>query len=339
MKILVTGGMGYIGSHTCVELLAQGHEVVVVDNLSNAKASVRQRIERIAERTLVFVQADIRDRAALRAVFAQHRVDAVIHFAGLKSVGESVSQPLAYYDNNVIGSLVLFETMAEAGVKRLVFSSSASIYGDAEVVPVREDSPLSALTPYGRSKLMVEDMLRDLGRADAEWAVALLRYFNPAGAHESGLIGEEAGGIPNNLLPYIAQVAHGQREYLNVYGGDYATPDGTGVRDYIHVVDLALGHVATLDHLVRPAKAATAQGVRAYNLGTGRGNSVLEMVRAFEQASGRPVPYRIVARRDGDIVTSYADTTLAQRELGWKAERGIAQMCADAWRWQHTPKD
>ncbi|CAN7492260.1 UDP-glucose 4-epimerase GalE [Pseudoduganella sp. LjRoot289] len=336
MKILVTGGMGYIGSHTCVELLAQGHEVVVLDNLSNAKPSVRQRIERIAERAVEFVQADIRDRAALRAVFAQHRIDAVIHFAGLKVVNESVSQPLAYYDNNVTGSLALFECMAEAGVKRLVFSSSASIYGDAEVVPVREDAPLSALTPYGRSKLMVEDMLRDLGRSDPAWSVALLRYFNPAGAHESGLIGEEPGGVPNNLLPYIAQVAHGQLACLNVYGGDYATPDGTGVRDYIHVVDLALGHVATLEHL---AKAATPPGVRAYNLGTGRGNSVLEMVRAFEQASGRPVPYRIVARRDGDIVTSYADTTLAERELGWKAERGIAQMCADAWRWQHTPKE
>lgn len=336
MKILVTGGMGYIGSHTCVELLAQGHDVVVVDNLSNAKPSVRQRVERIAERAVEFVQADIRDRAALRAVFGQHGIDAVIHFAGLKSVNESVTQPLAYYDNNVTGSLVLFESMAEAGVKRLVFSSSASIYGDAEVVPVSEDAPLSALTPYARSKLIVEDMLRDLGRSDPEWSVALLRYFNPAGAHESGLIGEEAGGVPNNLLPYIAQVAHGQREYLNVYGGDYATPDGTGVRDYIHVVDLALGHVATLNRL---GKAATPEGVRAYNLGTGRGNSVLEMVRAFEQASGRPVPYRIVARRDGDIVTSYADTTLAQRELGWKAERGIAQMCGDAWRWQHTPKD
>lgn len=333
MKILVTGGMGYIGSHTCVELLAEGHDVVVLDNLSNSQASVQDRVRRISGRDHVFVRGDLRDRGALRALFQAHAIDAVIHFAGLKAVGESVAKPLEYYDNNVAGSLVLFETMAEAGVKRLVFSSSATVYGDPASVPIREDFPLSATNPYGRSKLMIEDMLRDLGRSDPSWRVALLRYFNPVGAHESGLIGEAPNGVPNNLLPYVAQVAVGQREHLSVFGGDYPTPDGTGVRDYIHVVDLAIGHVRTL------AKLASTEGVHAYNLGTGRGNSVLEMVRAFEQASGRPVPYRVVARRDGDIASCYADTSHAERELGWKAERGIAQMCADAWRWQSSNKD
>lgn len=332
MKILVTGGMGYIGSHTVVELLGAGHQVVVLDNLCNASASVQGRVERIAGQALDFVELDVRDRAGVEAVFAAHGIDAVIHFAGLKAVGESVEQPLRYYDNNVNGTLVLLETMAKFGVKTLVFSSSATVYGDPAAVPIYEHFPLSATNPYGRSKLMIEDMLRDLYRSDPGWRIALLRYFNPVGAHESGLIGEEPNGIPNNLLPYIAQVADGRRALLSVYGGDYPTPDGTGMRDYIHVVDLALGHLKTLD------KLAAGPGIVTYNLGTGRGNSVLEMVRAFEQASGRPVPYQIVARRPGDIAACYADAGLAERELGWKAERGIAQMCADAWRWQSGPK-
>lgn len=328
MKILVTGGMGYIGSHTCVELLNAGYEVVALDNLCNSKHSVHERVERITGRTLTLVQADVRDRAALEAVFAQHAIGAVIHFAGLKAVGESVAQPLRYYDNNVTGSLVLFETMAAAGVKSLVFSSSATVYGDPASVPIFEHFPLSATNPYGRSKLMIEEMLRDLYRADADWRIALLRYFNPVGAHASGLIGEDPNGIPNNLLPFVAQVAEGRRPSLSVFGNDYPTPDGTGLRDYIHVVDLALGHLKTLD------KLATGPGLWTYNLGTGRGYSVLEMVRAFEAASGRAVPYQVVGRRPGDIAACYADASLAERELGWKAERDIDQMCADAWRWQ-----
>jgi UDP-glucose 4-epimerase len=332
MKILVTGGMGYIGSHTCVELIKAGHDVVVVDNLSNAQAVVQQRVEHITGKPVVFANVDIRDRAALEAVFGAHQIDAVIHFAGLKAVGESVAQPLRYYDNNVNGSVMLFETMAKFGVKTLVFSSSATVYGDPASVPILEDFPLSATNPYGRSKLMVEDILRDLSKAEPEWRIALLRYFNPVGAHESGLIGEEPNGIPNNLVPYIAQVANGQREKLSVYGGDWPTPDGTGLRDYIHVVDLAIGHVKTLD------KLATAPGTLTYNLGTGRGNSVLEMVKAFEAASGKVIPFQVVARRPGDIAKCYADPAKARDELGWTAERDIAQMCADSWRYQTTPK-
>ncbi|NVD99992.1 UDP-glucose 4-epimerase GalE [Massilia sp. BJB1822] len=332
MKILVTGGMGYIGSHTCVELLQAGHEVVVLDNLSNADASVGERVGRIAGRGFTFVQGDIRDRAALAALFAAHRFDSVIHFAGLKAVGESVEQPLRYYDNNISGSVALFESMAAAGVKSLVFSSSATVYGDPASVPITEDFPLSATNPYGRSKLVIEEILRDLAKSDPSWRIALLRYFNPVGAHESGLIGEQPNGIPNNLLPYVAQVAEGRREFLSVFGGDYPTVDGTGVRDYIHVVDLARGHVRTLD------KLATGPGVFTYNLGTGRGNSVLEMVRAFEAASGQPVPYRIVARRAGDVAACYADTALAESELGWRAEYDIGRMCTDAWRWQSSAK-
>lgn len=333
MKILVTGGMGYIGSHTCVELLTAGHEVVALDNLCNARVSVQKRVEQISGRSFVFEQVDVRDRLNLESVFARHHFNAVIHFAGLKAVGESVEQPLRYYDNNVTGSLVLFETMEKFGVKTLVFSSSATVYGDPASVPIFEHFPLSATNPYGRSKLMIEEMLRDVYKADTTWRIALLRYFNPVGAHESGLIGEEPNGIPNNLVPYIAQVAEGKREFLSVYGDDYPTPDGTGLRDYIHVVDLALGHLKTLD------KLATGPGLFTYNLGTGRGNSVLEMVRAFEAASGRAVPYRIVGRRPGDIAACYADAGLAERELGWKAERDIAQMCADSWRWQSTETD
>ena len=332
MKILVTGGLGYIGSHTCVELIKAGHEPVALDNLSNTSTDVLGRVERITGKLMQFIEADIRDSAALDAAFGAHDFGAVIHFAGLKAVGESVEQPLRYYDNNVSGSVALFEAMQRAGVKTLVFSSSATVYGDPATVPIREDFPLSATNPYGRSKLMIEDILRDLHLSDPSWRIALLRYFNPVGAHESGLIGEEPNGIPNNLLPYIAQVAEGRREKLSVYGGDYPTPDGTGLRDYIHVVDLADGHVKTL------TKLATAPGIVTYNLGTGRGNSVLEMVRAFEQACGKSVPYQIVARRPGDIAACYADPSFAQSELGWKAERDVAQMCADSWRWQSLPK-
>ncbi len=332
MKILVTGGLGYIGSHTCVELVQAGHQPVALDNLSNSHTGVLERVARITGQALPFIQADIRDRGALDAAFGAHGFDAVIHFAGLKAVGESVEQPLRYYDNNVAGSVTLFEAMQRNQVKTLVFSSSATVYGDPASVPIREDFPLSATNPYGRSKLFIEDILRDLFRADPGWRIALLRYFNPAGAHQSGLIGEEPNGIPNNLLPYVAQVAAGQRAQLSVYGADYPTPDGTGLRDYIHVVDLAIGHVKTL------SKLATGPGVVTYNLGTGRGNSVLEMVRAFERASGKTIPFQIVARRPGDIAACYADPALAQSELGWKAERDIAQMCADSWRWQSLPK-
>ncbi|MDQ1815230.1 UDP-glucose 4-epimerase GalE [Massilia sp. CCM 9210] len=332
MKILVTGGLGYIGSHTCVELIAAGHEPIAFDNLSNSQRSVLGRVERITGQPLTFIEGDIRDGAALDAAFSAHQIGAVIHFAGLKAVGESVSQPLRYYDNNVAGSLALFEAMQRHGVTSLVFSSSATVYGDPVSVPIREDFALSATNPYGRSKLIIEDMLRDIAKAEPGWRIALLRYFNPVGAHESGLIGEEPNGIPNNLLPYIAQVAEGRRAFLSVYGGDYPTPDGTGMRDYIHVVDLAIGHVKTL------SKLATGPGIVTYNLGTGRGNSVLEMVRAFEQASGKNVPYQIVARRPGDIAACFADATLAETELGWKAERDVAQMCVDAWRWQSLPK-
>jgi UDP-glucose 4-epimerase len=328
MKILVTGGLGYIGSHTVVELLGAGHEVVILDNLSNSKLSVGDRIRAITDKGFAFEQADIRDRARIGQVFRDHRIDAVIHFAGLKAVGESVAQPMRYYDNNFNGSLVLFEAMAAAGVKTLVFSSSATVYGDPHTVPIREDFPLHATNPYGRSKLMIEEMLRDIAVADPGWRIALLRYFNPVGAHESGLIGEDPNGIPNNLVPYIAQVADGRRARLSVYGNDYPTVDGTGMRDYIHVVDLAIGHVKTLDRLAR------GPGVLTYNLGTGKSASVLDMVRAFEQACGKAIPYQFVARRPGDIATCYADPSHAQAELGWRAERTIDQMCTDAWRWQ-----
>lgn len=328
MKVLLTGGAGYIGSHTAVECLAAGHEVVVFDNLSNSSPKSLERVAQIAGRPVEFVEGDIRDRAALACVFAEHAIDAVVHFAGLKAVGESVEQPLRYYDNNIAGSIALFEEMAAAGVKSVVFSSSATVYGDPATVPITEDFPLSATNPYGWSKLFIETMLRDIVRADAGWTVALLRYFNPVGAHASGLIGEDPRGIPNNLMPYIAQVAVGRRAKLSVFGGDYPTPDGTGVRDYIHVVDLARGHVAALN------KLAGLSGVHTWNLGTGRGVSVLEMVRAFEAASGKPVPYQIVARRAGDVAQCWADPARAAADLGWRAEYDLARMCADAWRWQ-----
>lgn len=332
MKILVTGGAGYIGSHTCIELMNAGHEVIVVDNFCNSKPSVLDRIKEISGKSFTFYQADIRNPVELETIFSQGHVDAVIHFAGLKAVGESVTEPLNYYDNNISGSLALFRTMDKFGVKTLVFSSSATVYGDPATVPILEHFPLSATNPYGRSKLMIEEMLRDISLADPSWSIALLRYFNPVGAHESGLIGEDPNGIPNNLLPYIAQVAEGRLKALSVYGDDYPTVDGTGVRDYIHVVDLAIGHVKTLN------KLQSQTGVLTYNLGTGRGNSVLEMVRAFEQASGRPVPYKIVGRRQGDIATCYASTELAELELGWKAVRNVEQMCADSWKWQSSQK-
>jgi len=328
MRILVTGGAGYIGSHTSLELLRAGHEVVVVDNLSNSKEEALRRVQELAGRSLTFHRIDLLDRPALDGAFAGAPIDAIIHFAGLKAVGESVAIPLRYYHNNITGTLMLCDAMKAHGVRNLVFSSSATVYGDPARVPVTEDMPLSATNPYGRTKLMIEEILRDLHRSDASWNIALLRYFNPVGAHASGRIGEDPNGIPNNLMPFVAQVAVGKLPELHVFGSDYPTPDGTGVRDYIHVVDLALGHLAALDRL------AAHPGVSTYNLGTGRGYSVLEVVAAFEQAAGRRIPYRIVARRPGDIAESYADPAKVREELGWSAARGIAEMCADTWRWQ-----
>ncbi|MBK9027053.1 MAG: UDP-glucose 4-epimerase GalE [Propionivibrio sp.] len=330
MSILVTGGAGYIGSHTCVELLNAGHAVTVFDNFCNSHPESLARIERITGKAPGLVRGDVRDRAALVSALHESGADAVIHFAGLKAVGESVDKPISYYDNNVVGTLRLLEAMSECGVKTLVFSSSATVYGDPQRLPLTEDHPLSATNPYGRSKLMIEEILRDLYRSDPTWRLGLLRYFNPVGAHDSGLIGEDPRGVPNNLLPFVAQVAVGQREFLNVWGDDYPTPDGTGVRDYIHVVDLALGHLKALARLQTHAECLTV------NLGTGTGYSVLEMVRAFEQASGRPVPYRIAARRPGDIASCYAEPKQALALLGWQAERGLDAMCADAWRWQSS---
>jgi UDP-glucose 4-epimerase len=326
--ILVTGGAGYIGSHTCVELLSGGYEVVIVDNLVNSKMAAVRRIEELTGRAPAFHKVDLLDADALAGVFAAHRVDAVIHFAGLKAVGESVEKPLAYYHNNITGTLTLVKQMRANGVKRLVFSSSATVYGDPHTVPITEDFPLQATNPYGRTKLMIEEILRDLALSDPEWQIVLLRYFNPVGAHASGRIGEDPNGIPNNLVPYISQVAVGRLAELSVFGDDYDTPDGTGVRDFIHVVDLALGHLAALRRLT------ANPGLVTYNLGTGRGYSVLEMVKAFETACGKSLPYRIVARRPGDIGTCYADPTKAKSELGWEAKLGIDAMCADAWRWQ-----
>jgi UDP-glucose 4-epimerase len=328
MKILVTGGAGYIGSHTCVELLNVGYEVVVVDNLSNSKEESLRRVQQITGNTLNFHQVDLLDQQALDGVFASYPIGAVIHFAGLKAVGESVSIPLRYYHNNITGTLILCEVMKTHGVHDIVFSSSATVYGNPQTMPILEDFPLSATNPYGRSKLIIEDILRDLSIADNTMNIAILRYFNPVGAHTSGRIGENPNGIPNNLVPYIAQVAVGKLPYLRVFGNDYPTPDGTGIRDYIHVVDLALGHLKALDRL------ASNPGVVTYNLGTGRGTSVIEMLAAFERAAGKNIPYQVVARRPGDVPTSYADPSKAERELGWKAMRGIDEMCVDTWRWQ-----
>jgi UDP-glucose 4-epimerase len=328
VAILVTGGAGYIGSHTCVELLKAGYEIIVLDNLTNSKPESLNRVKEISGKDFKFYQVDLLDRKGVEEVFAANSIEAVIHFAGLKAVGESVSIPLHYYHNNITGTLILCEVMSKYGVKNLVFSSSATVYGMPEVVPISEDFPLSATNPYGRTKLMIEEILRDLYVADRDWSIALLRYFNPIGAHVSGRIGEDPNGIPNNLMPFITQVAVGKREQLQVFGNDYPTVDGTGVRDYIHVVDLANGHLKALE------KVTSATGVEAYNLGTGTGYSVLEIVAAFEKAAGVEIPYKIVDRRPGDIAVCYADPAKAKNELGWSAERGIEDMCRDSWKWQ-----
>jgi len=328
--ILVTGGAGYIGSHTCVELLSAGYQVIVLDNLSNSKMEAIHRVERISGKSLTFIRADLRDLDSLQAIFNEHSIDAVIHFAGLKAVGESNEKPLLYYQNNVAGTLNLCEAMEAAGVHQLVFSSSATVYGDPETLPIQENAPRSATNPYGRSKLILEDMLSDLAAAKAHWHIALLRYFNPVGAHPSGLIGEDPNDIPNNLMPYISQVAVGKLEKLRVFGNDYNTPDGTGVRDYIHVVDLAKGHLKALE------KLAARPGANAYNLGTGNGYSVLEALQAFEAACGKQLPYEVVARRAGDIGAYYADPAHAREALGWQAEYDLSDMTRDAWRWQSS---
>ncbi|RFB11057.1 UDP-glucose 4-epimerase GalE [Bacillus sp. HNG] len=328
MAVLITGGAGYIGSHTCVELLHAGYEIVVVDNLSNSKIDSLTRVKEITGKDFPFYQIDLLDKGCLESVFSDHKIEAVIHFAGLKAVGESVEIPLHYYRNNLSGTLVLCEVMKAFGVKRMVFSSSATVYGMPDRVPISEDFPLSATNPYGRTKLMIEEILRDLYVSDQEWSVSLLRYFNPIGAHHSGRIGEDPNGLPNNLMPYITQVAIGKLKELRVFGNDYPTVDGTGVRDYIHVVDLAKGHLKALE------KIMSTTGVEAYNLGTGSGYSVLEMVAAFQKAAGKTIPYKIVDRRPGDIAVCYADPTKAKEELGWVAEKGIEEMCQDSWKWQ-----
>ena len=327
MNILITGGAGYIGSHTCVELLNAGHGIVVFDNFSNSHPKALERVAEIAQKSFPVVKGDIRDQAALEAAITQHSCDAVIHFAGLKAVGESVEKPLDYFENNVVGTLCLLRAMQSTGVRTLVFSSSATVYGEPRQLPLTEDHPLSATNPYGRTKLMVEDILRDLYRADPSWRIGILRYFNPVGAHSSGLIGEDPQGLPNNLMPYLAQVAVGRREHLSVLGADYDTPDGTGVRDYIHVVDLALGHLKALESLDQPQCLCV-------NLGTGVGYSVLDVLKAFEAASGRSIAYKIVPRRQGDVAACYASTAQAQALLGWTAARGLAEMCRDHWLWQ-----
>ena len=328
MAVLVTGGAGYIGSHTCVELLNAGKEVVVIDNLCNSCEEALERVKKITGKELTFYQADLLDRKAVEEVFEKEKIESVIHFAGLKAVGESVQKPLEYYYNNITGTLVLCDVMRKYGVKKLVFSSSATVYGSPKTVPIKEDFPLSVTNPYGRTKLMLEDIFRDFYVADPEWNIILLRYFNPIGAHKSGLIGEDPKGIPNNLTPYITQVAVGKLKEVGVFGNDYNTPDGTGVRDYIHVVDLAIGHVKALKKLDEEPK------VRTYNLGTGQGYSVLEVIKAFSKACGKDIPYVLKPRRAGDIATCYADASLAEKELGWKAERKLDEMCEDSWRWQ-----
>lgn len=328
MKILVTGGAGFIASHTNVELLNAGYEVVVIDNLINSSSESIHRVEKLTNKKITFYKEDIRNENALDAIFAKENIDSVIHFAGLKAVGESCEKPLEYFDNNLCGTIYLLKTMKKYGVKSLVFSSSATVYGLPDTVPITEDFPLSVSNPYGRTKLMIEDMLRDIYQSDTEWDIVLLRYFNPIGAHESGEIGENPNGIPNNLLPYVAKVAAGQLEYVRVFGNDYDTPDGTGVRDYIHVVDLALGHIKSLEKLQKHP------GLVTYNLGTGIGYSVLDIIHNFEKACGKKIPYKIVERRPGDIDICYADPGKAKTELGWEAKRNIDKMCEDAWRWQ-----
>ncbi|MEH7096637.1 UDP-glucose 4-epimerase GalE [Neobacillus vireti] len=328
MAVLVTGGAGYIGSHTCIELLNAGHEIIIVDNYSNSKPESLERVKELSGKDFAFYEVDLLDRVGLEKVFAENQIEAVIHFAGLKAVGESVSIPLHYYHNNITGTLILCEVMNQYGVKNLVFSSSATVYGMPERVPISEDFPLGATNPYGRTKLMIEEILRDLYVSDPEWSIALLRYFNPIGAHVSGRIGEDPNGIPNNLMPFITQIAVGKLKQLQVFGSDYPTVDGTGVRDYIHVVDLAIGHLKALE------KILPATGVEAYNLGTGTGYSVLEIVAAFEKAADVTIPYKIVDRRPGDVAVCYADASKAKNELGWTASKGIAEMCEDSWRWQ-----
>ncbi|MBO4734021.1 MAG: UDP-glucose 4-epimerase GalE [Clostridia bacterium] len=328
MAILVTGGAGYIGSHTCVEMINSGYEVVVIDNLDNSSKTAIDRIEKITGKTLKFYENDVRDKAALKRIFSENKIEAVIHFAGLKAVGESVQKPLMYYDNNLQSTIALIEVMSEFGVKKIVFSSSATVYGVTKEMPLKEGMPTGAINPYGRTKLFIENILRDVYTADNEWTVALLRYFNPIGAHKSGIIGEDPNGIPNNLMPYIAQVAVGRLEKLHVFGDDYNTPDGTGVRDYIHVVDLAVGHVKALDW------ALGNTGCEEINLGTGKGTTVLQLRAAFEKASGVNIPYVIDGRRPGDPDEVYADASKAEKLLGWEAQRGIDEMCEDTWRWQ-----
>ncbi|WP_086984345.1 UDP-glucose 4-epimerase GalE [Vibrio aphrogenes] len=328
MFVLVTGGMGYIGSHTCIQMIESGMTPIIFDNLYNSKPTVLDRIEKVSGVRPIFIEGDIRDKQALAQVFAQYDIQSVIHFAGLKAVGESVEKPLEYYDNNVHGTLVLVDAMRDAGVKSMVFSSSATVYGDPASVPILEDFPTSATNPYGRSKLIVEECLTDFQKANPDWSITLLRYFNPVGSHPSGELGEDPQGIPNNLMPFVAQVAVGRREFLSVFGGDYPTKDGTGVRDYIHVMDLADGHLAALNHV------GSKQGLHIYNLGTGKGNSVLEMVVAFEKASGQKVAYKIVDRRPGDIAECWANPAKAEQELKWKASRSLEQMTEDTWRWQ-----
>jgi len=328
MAILITGGAGYLGSHTCLQMLAAGYDIVVLDNLSNSSEESLHRVRKISGIQFSFINADIRNKLTLRAVFQQHSFSAVIHFAGLKAVGESTQKPLTYYDNNIVGSINLFEVMSEFNVKTIVFSSSATVYGDPASVPINEDFALNATNPYGRSKLMIEDILRDLRASDSTWRIGLLRYFNPIGAHSSGLMGEDPNGIPNNLLPYVSQVAVGRLEKLRVFGNDYDTHDGTGVRDYIHVMDLADGHVAALGYLLRNETMITL------NLGTGIGYSVLDVVNAFAKVSSRVVPYVFLPRRLGDVAINYADAGLAKRLIGWTATRNLEEMCADTWKWQ-----
>lgn len=328
MAILVTGGAGYIGSHTCLELLSKGYDVVVVDNLSNSSEESLKRVEKLAGKDLTFYQFNVEDKDKLIKVFEQEKIEAVIHFAGLKAVGESVHKPLNYYYNNLVSTLVLCEVMTQFDVKKLVFSSSATVYGNPQTVPIKEDFPLSVTNPYGRTKLMQEEMLRDLVVADRGWKIILLRYFNPIGADQSGMIGEDPLGIPNNLVPYITQVAVGKLKELQVFGDDYDTKDGSGVRDYIHVTDLAIGHVKSIE------KLSQIEGVKTYNLGTGKGYSVLEMVAAFSEVCKKPIPYVVKERRPGDIATCFADPSLAKEELGFVAEKKLSQMCEDAYRWQ-----
>lgn len=328
MSILVTGGAGYIGSHTCVELLEQNYEPIILDNFFNSKPEVLDRIKSITKKTFTYYDIDLLNKDRLNNIFYNNKIDAVIHFAGFKAVGESVKNPLKYYRNNIIGTLNLIEVMNDYNVKNIVFSSSATVYGDPKELPIKENFPLSATNPYGRTKLMIEEILSDLYRADSDWNIVILRYFNPIGAHESGLIGEESNGVPNNLMPYITQVAAGKRDYLNIYGNDYPTHDGTGVRDYIHVVDLAKGHIKALERLEQN------HGLDIYNLGTGRGYSVLEIIKTFKRATNIDIPYKMTSRRAGDIAECYADPQKAQIELGWKAEKDIISMCSDAWRFQ-----